>query len=177
MIFARRSPHTPAPLFSRTDGLDMKVSTRQKQGATRHKRRGAIGDNSASSAPGRPQARLSGLLLRPPHRSPNRRVTCHPERSPALFLSCRSLAGAGRREACLPQAGICFFAAGYPFKGRQFVLDVSGTNLCRSWRDRHFVARPARTISRTSCPPSYRQPFPPVFPLTKYRCGRRFRLK
>jgi len=34
-------------LFSRTDGLDMQVSTRQKQGATRHKGAGAKGDNSA----------------------------------------------------------------------------------------------------------------------------------
>ncbi len=48
MIFACRTPHTPAMLFSRTDGLDMKVSTRQKQGATRHNRAGAKGDNSAS---------------------------------------------------------------------------------------------------------------------------------
>src|SRR5271168_2441203 len=51
MIFACRTPHTPAPLPSRTDGLDMKVSTRQKQGATRHNRAGAKGDNSASCAP------------------------------------------------------------------------------------------------------------------------------
>jgi hypothetical protein len=56
MIFACRNPHTPAPLFSRTDGLDMKVSTRQKQGATRHNRAGAKGDNSASSAPETPRA-------------------------------------------------------------------------------------------------------------------------
>ncbi len=51
MIFACRTPHTPATLFSRTDGLDMKVSTRQKHGATRHNNRGAKGDNSASWAP------------------------------------------------------------------------------------------------------------------------------
>jgi hypothetical protein len=55
MIFACRTPHTPAMLFSRTDGLDMKVSTRQKQGATRHNRAGAKGDNSASSAPEGPR--------------------------------------------------------------------------------------------------------------------------
>ncbi len=54
MIFACRTPHTPAMLFSRTNGLDMKVSTRQKQGATRHNRAGAKGDNSASSAPEAP---------------------------------------------------------------------------------------------------------------------------
>jgi hypothetical protein len=61
MIFACRTPHTPAMLFSRTDGLDMKVSTRQKQGATRHNRGGAKGDNSASSAPEGPR---EGPLLR-----------------------------------------------------------------------------------------------------------------
>jgi hypothetical protein len=55
MIFACRSPRTPATLFSRTDGLDMKVSTRQKQGATRHKGRGAKGDNSAPWVPRGPQ--------------------------------------------------------------------------------------------------------------------------
>jgi len=54
MIFACRIPHTPAALYSRTDGLDMKVSTRQKQGATRHNGAGAKGDNSASGAPGGP---------------------------------------------------------------------------------------------------------------------------
>jgi len=48
MIFACRTPHTPATHCSRTGGLDMKVSTRQKQGATRHKGAGAKGDNSAS---------------------------------------------------------------------------------------------------------------------------------
>src|SRR5277367_1056864 len=65
MIFACRTPHTPAPLFSRTDGLDMKVSTRQKQGATRHKRAGAIGDNSASCVPRRGQASRSAPVQVP----------------------------------------------------------------------------------------------------------------
>jgi hypothetical protein len=65
MIFARRTPHTPATLVSPTDGLDMKVSTRQKQGATRHKGAGAKGDNSASwvsGSPRTPPSLASGLL-------------------------------------------------------------------------------------------------------------------
>jgi hypothetical protein len=84
MIFACRTPHTPATLFSRTDGLDMKVSMRQKQGATRHNRRGAKGDNSASWAPeglSRTQFRLScpGSIGPPEgkrmtYRPPNARV-------------------------------------------------------------------------------------------------------
>jgi hypothetical protein len=65
MIFACRTPHTPATLFSRTDGLDMKVSTRQKQGATRHNNRGAKGDNSASSAPEGPSHPVIPRLTRP----------------------------------------------------------------------------------------------------------------
>src|SRR5580698_2241689 len=54
MIFACRTPRTPATLVSRTDGLDMQVSTRQKQGATRHKGAGAKGDNSAPWVSGSP---------------------------------------------------------------------------------------------------------------------------
>src|ERR1700683_928777 len=57
-----------------TDGLDMKVSTRQKQGATRHKGGGAKGDNSASWVSGRPRTPAEPLNW-PPHRSPNRTVT------------------------------------------------------------------------------------------------------
>jgi hypothetical protein len=45
-------PHLTGQQFS--DGLDMKVSTRQKQGATRHKGVGAKGDNSAFPAPAWP---------------------------------------------------------------------------------------------------------------------------
>jgi hypothetical protein len=48
------------------------------------------------------------VLLRGRTPSAARHSPCHPERSPALFLSRRTLAGAGGSEACLPQAGICF---------------------------------------------------------------------
>jgi hypothetical protein len=35
-----------------------------------------------------------------------KRITCHPERSPALFLSRRGLAGAGRREGSAFRANV-----------------------------------------------------------------------
>ena len=47
MNFDPPAPPDRAAVLSHTDGLDMKVSTRQKQGATRHKGVGAKGDNSA----------------------------------------------------------------------------------------------------------------------------------
>src|SRR5580704_7141559 len=95
MIFARRTPHTPATLVSPTDGLDMKVSTRQKQGATRHKGAGAKGDNSASWVSGSPRDPAQPRLW-PPHRSPNRTFTRHRERSLAFFLSRPVTAGRAR---------------------------------------------------------------------------------
>jgi hypothetical protein len=51
MNFDAPAPPDRAAVLSHTDGLDMKVSTRQKQGATRHKGVGAKGDNSAFPAP------------------------------------------------------------------------------------------------------------------------------
>jgi hypothetical protein len=86
MIFACRTPHTPAMLFSRTDGLDMKVSTRQKQGATRHNGAGAKGDNSAFCAPGGP----------PPPLSPRPGLRQAPHREPGAPLPGRELQGALR---------------------------------------------------------------------------------
>src|ERR1700733_10853797 len=107
MIFARRTPHTPATLFSPTDGLDMKVSTRQKQGATRHKGGGAKGDNSASWVSGsRPGP--AELLLRPPHRSPNRTVPCHPE------ILCQKGTAASSEQECRWQAAMAKDPASRP---------------------------------------------------------------
>jgi hypothetical protein len=54
MNFDPPAPPNWAAVLSHTDGLDMKVSTRQKQGATRHKGVGAKGDNSAFPAPAGP---------------------------------------------------------------------------------------------------------------------------
>jgi hypothetical protein len=54
MNFDPPAPPNWAAVLSHTDGLDMKVSTRQKQGATRHKGVGAKGDNSAFPAPAWP---------------------------------------------------------------------------------------------------------------------------
>src|SRR5277367_5596427 len=71
--FRLPAPHTPATLFSRTDGLDMKVSTRQKQGATRLRGGGAKGDNSASWASGSLAAGcLPGQARNPGFRSSGR---------------------------------------------------------------------------------------------------------
>jgi len=47
MIFFCRSPFAQAGAQSRSGGLDMKVSTREKQGATQRTGVGAKGDNSA----------------------------------------------------------------------------------------------------------------------------------
>jgi len=54
MNFDPSAPPNWAAALSPADGLDMKVSTRQKQGATRHKGVGAKGDNSAFPAPAWP---------------------------------------------------------------------------------------------------------------------------
>src|SRR5579863_3590704 len=56
--FVLPAPHTRAALLCRTDGLGMKVSMCQKQGATRLKGVGAKGDNSAFPAPASPQQGL-----------------------------------------------------------------------------------------------------------------------
>jgi hypothetical protein len=96
MIFACRTPPTPAMLFSRTDGLDMKVSTRQKQGATRHNRAGAKGDNSASSAPEGPR---DGPLLRLTRLKPLTETGLD-----ALRLGARPKAHAG--DSCLVAASL-----------------------------------------------------------------------
>src|SRR5580700_4322518 len=68
MNFDAPAPRDRAAVLSHTDGLGMKVSTRQKQGATRHKRVGAKGDNSAFPAPTWPSNPVS-YLRRSPARS------------------------------------------------------------------------------------------------------------
>ena len=62
MNFDPPAPPNGAAVPSHTDGLDRKVSTRQKQGATRHKGVGAKGDNSAFPAPAGPSN--PGCLIR-----------------------------------------------------------------------------------------------------------------
>src|ERR1700691_5061729 len=57
-----------------TDGLDMKVSTRQNKAGPRHKGRGARGETSAAGVPGPPRTPAEPLNW-PSHRSPNRTVT------------------------------------------------------------------------------------------------------
>jgi len=47
MMFFCSSPDARAGVHSRSGGLDMKVSTHEKQGATQRTRGGAKGDNSA----------------------------------------------------------------------------------------------------------------------------------
>ena len=72
MNFDPPAPPDRAAVLSHTDGLDMKVSTRQKQGATRHKGVGAKGDNSAFPGPTWPPIRC--LISEAPHAFVSQRV-------------------------------------------------------------------------------------------------------
>ncbi len=141
MIFACRTPHTPATHCSRTDGLDMKVSTRQKQGATRHKRAGAIGDNSASCVPKQAPGRGLGLPLEPISVPLRARVSkarwgCAPDRG--LRLSQR------RYPAGYVVFVVEFVAAGSGSSNRAAVaVGFDFVTVPFPTRTRHFIARPS----------------------------------